>query len=374
MPDAGASSVPFHFQISVAHGDSPTFKIKSVDELEGPSSYVRLNTEAYGGMIDYTWFDRPLGIAGRVLVREGTQVVSHLVAPHQDCALIPSVPIHMNRGVNAGFAPNRAVDICPVISTGDLHVGSLDEFVARELDINHEQIVARDLFLVNHQAPSLWGLAHEFISSPKLNDLACVYAALQAFIQSKNDTCVNVMCCFDNEEVGSMTKQGAQSTLLADTLSRIVAACEGTREDYLRALSASMLVSCDNAHALHPNHPELHDGAAAPMLNQGIVIKEAANQHYCTDAFSHAVFLALCQDAHVSTQVFANRSDMPGGSTLGSLSNTQASMHAVDVGLTQLAMHSSYETAGSRDVATAIDALSAFFRAPLIIESSRARW
>ena len=366
--DAGVPSL--HFQLCASHSDSPTFKLKSVPELEGPGTYLRLDTEAYGGMIDYTWFDRPLGIAGRVLVREGSRVESRLVAPDRDLAIIPSVPIHMQRDVNAGFAPNRARDLCPLVSVGELGRGSLDELLAAELGVEPAQILARDLFLVNRQAGRVWGAANEFVSVPKLDDLACAYTSLEAFLASENAGDVSVYACFDNEEVGSNTKQGAMSTFLRDTLARIVEGLGGSDEDYHRALAASMLVSCDNAHGTHPNRPDLHDAANAPVLGGGLVIKEAANQKYCTDAFSRAALLAVCADAGVPTQTFANRSDMAGGSTLGNLSNIQASMHAVDVGLPQLAMHSSYETGAVADVDLAIRALTAFYEADLAIDGA----
>ncbi len=367
---APTAEAPYHFQLTASHGDSPTFKVKAVPELEGPDSYLRLNVEAYGGMIDYTWFDRPLTFAGRVLVREGSRIESRLFCPDRDLALIPSLAIHMDRSVNAGFAPDRAVDLCPLFSAGELTAGAFDEMVADELGVEPEQIVARDLFLVSRQEPCVWGAASEFVSAPKLDDLACAYTALRAFLASENAACVSVFCCFDNEEVGSETKQGAMSTFLADALRRINGALGHSEETYHRALAASMLVSCDNAHAVHPNHPEKHDAGNRVALNGGIVIKEAANQKYCTDAFSRAAFQAVCDDAGVPTQAFANRSDMAGGSTLGNLSNIQVSLHAVDVGLPQLAMHSSYETGGVRDVVWGIEALSAFYNANIRIREA----
>ena len=293
-------------------------------ELDGAGETLRLNTEAYGGMIDYTWFDRPLALAGRVLVREGDRIESRLLATEREVAIIPSLAIHMNRGVNEGFAPNRAVDLCPLISAGDLKQGDFDALIADELDVEPEQILGRDLFLVNRQDARIWGWADEFISTPKLDDLACVYTSLQAFLGAENAHDVSVFCCFDNEEVGSV----------------------------------------------HPNHAEKCDARNQVVLNGGIVVKEAANQHYCTDAFSRAVFQAICDDADVPTQAFANKSDMAGGSTLGNLSNMQASMHAVDVGLPQLAMHSSYETGGVRDVMYAIRALTAFYERDLTINGA----
>lgn len=363
-------TAPYHFQLTASHADSPTFKVKSVGELEGPQGYLRLNVEAYGGMIDYTWFDRPLSLAGRVLVRTGARVESRLFSLDRDVAIIPSLAIHMNRDVNSAFAPNRARDLCPLISAGALPAGSLDQMVADELGVNVADVLARDLFLVNRQRSCVWGAANEFVSAPKLDDLACAYTSLEAMLAQNNERDVSVYVCFDNEEVGSGTKQGAMSTFLRDTLARVNEGLGFDDEGYRRALAASMLVSCDNAHALHPNRPDCADEGARPLLNAGLVIKEAANQHYCTDAFSRAALVAVLEDAQVPYQAFANRSDMAGGSTLGNLSNTQASMHAVDVGLPQLAMHSSFETTGTRDVSLAIQALTAFYNVDLQISGA----
>lgn len=360
----------YHFQLTAAHGDSPCFKVKAVPELAGPGEYLRLDVEAYGGMIDHTWLDRPLGVAGRVMVREGARVTSRLLATGRDVALIPSVAIHLNR--ESGRAPelNRAVDLRALFSAGDLAAGAFDQMVADELGVDAKDVLARDLFLYNRQEPVAWGAAGEFVSAPKLDDLGCAYAALEAFLAADNPHDVSVYACFDNEEVGSNTKQGAMSTLLHDVLVRVNAALGKTEEEYLRALAGSMLVSCDNAHACHPNHPEKHDEANRCWLNRGLVIKEAANQHYCTDAFGRAALVAVLDAAGVPYQVFANRSDMAGGGTLGNLSNTQVSVHGVDVGLPQLAMHSSFETAGARDVALGVQALEAFYAADLRIDGA----
>lgn len=357
----------FHFQLTASHADSPTFKLKANSELEGPEGYLRLDVEAYGGMIDYTWFDKPLSLAGRVLVREGSRIESRLVSLEEDVVLIPSLAIHLARKTNESFSPNRARDLCPVVSAGDLSAGTVDALVAEAAGVEPGQVMAHDLFLVNRQRGRVWGAASEFVSTPKLDDLACAFTSLKAFLASDNEGCVSAWCCFDNEEVGSNTKQGAMSTFLRDTLGRIAEALGRTNEDLRRGLAGSFLVSCDNAHALHPNQPDRYDAANHPVLNGGIVVKEAANQKYCTDAFSRAVFEGVCADAGVPVQAFANRSDMVGGSTLGNLSNVQVSMHAVDVGLPQLAMHSSYETGGTRDVALVIAALTAFFDANIRI-------
>ena len=365
----------YHFQIAAAHSDSPTFKLKAVPELDGPGGARRLAVEAYGGMLDYTWFDRPLSLAGRVVVRTEDGVKSRLIAPDRDLAIIPSLAIHLDRDQNKAFSPNRARDLFPLVSAGELDEGAFEEYIAREAGVDAADMLGFDLFLVNRVPGRVWGVSDEFVSSAKLDDLMCAFTSLGAFLAAKNDASVFVWCCFDNEEVGSNTKQGAMSTFLPDVLTRVTSALGLSAEDYRRALAKSMLVSCDNAHAVHPNRPDLYDGTNRCVMNGGIVVKEAANQHYCTDAFSRAVFVGICEKAGVPVQTFANRSDMAGGSTLGNLSNMQASMHAVDVGCAQLAMHSAYETAGARDVTLAQQALKAFYEADLHIDGAQAaRW
>ena len=365
MPEDG-----YHFQIAASHSDSPAFKVKDAAELSAPGNALRLNVEAYGGMIDYTWFDRPLGLAGRVMVRDGSRIESRLLFVDRPVALIPSVAIHMNREVNKGFAPDRQVDACPLFSAGALGAGSFDAFLAGELGVDPAWIVGRDVFLVSLEAARIWGAADEFVSAPRLDDLMCAHASLEAFLSAKQNGCVSVYCCFDNEEVGSNTKQGAMSTMLRDVLERINDALGFGGQDLRRALAASMMASCDNAHAAHPNHPEKADEGNRCFLNGGIVVKEAANQAYCTDAFSRAVFTGICADAGVPVQRFANKSNMAGGSTLGNLSNIQASMHAVDIGCPQIAMHSSYETAGVLDALYARRALEAFFETDIRIDGA----
>lgn len=359
--DIGQDLSDYHFQMSAAHGDSPTFKIKSMAEIGGPYDYIRLNVEGYGGMIDSTWLDRPLTIAGRVLVRDGDHVQSRLLYIDRDLLLIPSVAIHLNRQVNQGYAFNRQIDLLPLFSAGALSAGAFEQMLAEELDVQPADILAKDLFLVLREQGRVWGYADEFVSSPKLDDLQCAFATLKGFLSGHNPQAVNVYICFDNEEVGSNTKQGAMSTFLVDTLKRINQALGKSNSGYHEALAKSFLVSADNAHAVHPNHPELTDDTNYARLNQGIVIKEAANQKYTSDAFSQAVFKMICEKAHVPLQHFANRSNMAGGSTLGNLSNIQVSVHALDIGLPQLAMHSSYETAGVQDTGYAIQAMQAYF-------------
>jgi aspartyl aminopeptidase len=273
----------------------------------------------------------------------------------------------MNREVNKGMEYNNQVDMLPLFSMGEC---DYYQMLADELNINKKDIYGTDLYLVNRQKGTIWGIKDEFVSSGKLDDLQCAYTSLQAMISSRNEHAINVYACFDNEEVGSGTKQGALSTFLYDTLNRINNNLGYSQEDYFKAVAKSFMVSCDNAHAVHPNHPEKTDKQNCTYLNKGVVIKFSANQKYTTDAFSKAVFEYVCEKANVPVQYFANRSDMVGGSTLGNLSSQKVSLHTVDVGLAQLAMHSSYETAGIKDSYYMIEALKMFYNKNIHIDGS----
>ena len=360
----------YHFQISAAHSDSPTFKLKDRPIIES-NGYLKLNVEAYGGMIDATWIDKPLTLAGRVMVDTEYGIETRLLFIDKDLLIIPNVPIHFNREINKGFAFNNQVDMLPVFSAGNLSEADFDKMLAKELGVKPEAIIAKDLYLVNRQKATVIGYDNELISSGRLDDLECVYTSLLGFIEAMNNDHINVFAVFDNEEVGSVTKQGAMSTFLVSTLNRINKALGKSDEDYYRAIAKSMLISCDNAHALHPNHPELFDVKNRPVLNKGIAIKESANQKYTTDAFSRAILKKILDKNSIPYQTFANRSDIIGGSTLGNLSNTAVSMNAVDIGLPQLAMHSAYETAGAKDVEYAIEALRAFFETNIDIKDDK---
>lgn len=367
-----------YFKITASHSDSPTFAVKAVPELEGPGNYLRLNVEGYGGMISYSWLDRPLGIAGRVMVKSETEngmlVQSRLINPDKDLFMIPSLCIHFNREANKGMEFNNQVDMCPLASAGEMAKGDFREIVAKEAGTSAENILGWNLYLVNRQKGTIWGAGDEFVSAAKLDDLQSAFTSLKGFIAAASDADkqkgINVLACFDNEEVGSGTKQGADSTFLADTLRRIIFSSGGSEENYLRAVSKSFMVSFDNAHALHPNHPEKSDSCNTPVMNKGIVIKENASQKYCTDAFSRSLFSMICEKAGVPCQVFANRSNIAGGSTLGNISNAHVSVHGVDIGLAQLAMHSAYETAGAKDTAYAVRAIEEYYRSQIDINGS----
>ncbi len=352
---------PFRaFQLIASHSDSPTFKIKENAEVTVRGKYVQLDTERYGGMIMSSWFDRPLSIAGRVLVKEESGLRTALVNLDRDMVIIPNVAIHMNRQVNDGYKFNPAVDTFPLWGTIQAEQTFKAE-IAKAAGAEEKDVLGADLYLYNRTAGCVWGVKGEFISAPRLDDLECAFASVEAFKAAKPGKHVNVCCVFDNEEVGSTTKQGAHSTFLSDVLRRICLALGGTEEDYLSALASSFMLSADNAHAVHPNHPEYSDGENQAYMNEGIVVKFNANQKYTTDAVSEAVFHAICDGAGVPVQHYANRSDLPGGGTLGNISGSHVSINTLDIGLAQLAMHSSFETAGVRDVDYMIRGMRAFY-------------
>ncbi len=352
---------PRGFLISAAHTDSPSFCVKSHAERTSAGAYVTLETEKYGGMMYYTWFDRPLSVAGRLMVRTAHGAETRLVAPARDLCVIPSLAIHMNRAVNDGFKANPAVDLLPLFGTGTPD-GTLSALLAAQAGCAPEDILASDLYLCTREVGRVFGGKEEFILAPRLDDLGCVFACLKGFLSAKTPAGLSpVLALFDNEEVGSSTKQGAASTFLSDVLHR--AAGEG----YPTALAGSFMVSADNAHAKHPNHPELCDPDHAPVVNGGVVVKFNAAQHYATDALSCAVFEEICRRADVPTQKYYNRADMPGGSTLGSISDTCVSVPTVDIGMPQLAMHSAVESAGVTDVTSITDAMRAFYASDLTL-------
>lgn len=351
----------YSFHITSSHSDSPTFKIKENAQIEVNNKYTQLNVEPYGGMLCATWFDKPLSIAGRVLVKDGDSYKTRLLNIDRDLVLIPNVAIHMNRQVNDGYKYNQQIDMCPLFGGKDVKDGDFKKLIASELDVKVEDIYGTDLYLYNRTPASIWGANNEYISSGHLDDLQCAYTTLKGFLSGYNDYNINVYACFDNEEVGSQSKQGAGSTLIFDTLKRINYALNKSEEEFYRAVASSFMISADNAHALHPNHPELTDKENSVYMNEGIVIKAHAGQKYTSDALSAAIFKGICEKVNVPVQYFHNRSDKLGGSTLGNIAMAQVSMNSVDIGLPQLAMHSSYETAGIKDSYYMIKAIEEFY-------------
>lgn len=350
------------FMIAAAHGDSPSFKLREHPTLSD-GAYLRLSTEKYGGMILSTWMDRPLSVAGRVTVRTKDGFSAKNVDLGEPFLIIPNLAIHMTRSAGENGTLNPAVDLVPLAGTKE--AASFDERLSRAAGVDAADILSRDLFLYNPQDGVSFG---DLIAAPRLDDLQAAFGTLTAFLAAKDSPAMPVFALFDNEEVGSTTKQGAASTFLADTLQRVLAALGANTDgtEYRRKLASSFLVSCDNAHAKHPNHPEYADKTDFPLLNGGIVIKQNAGQRYTTDAVSGALFRLVCEKAGVPTQAYSNRPDIPGGSTLGNIANTQVSLNTVDIGLAQLAMHSAFETAGARDTEYLVRALTVFFGSGLV--------
>lgn len=338
------------FQVMASHSDSPALKIKANAEILVEQKYVKLNVEKYGGMLCAPWLDRPLSVAGRVVVRRPGGIAARLVQVDRDLLIIPNLAIHMNRKANEGYEFNVQKDMLPLFGG----IGAKDGFlqlIAGEAGVEEEDILDMDLFLYNRMKGTVLGLDGEFIAAPRLDDLQCAFASLKGFLSARPKESVAVHCVLDNEEVGSGTRQGAASTFLRDVLHRVNGGMGRDEEEYLMALASSFMVSADNAHSIHPNQQDKADPTNRPYMNGGIVIKYSANQKYTTDAVSGAVFKSLCQKAGVPYQTFVNRSDMLGGSTLGNICTSQVALNMVDVGLPQLAMHSCYETAGSKDTA-----------------------
>lgn len=361
------------YHIVAAHSDSPTFKVKAQSETVAEKRYVRLNVEKYGGMILSTWLDRPLSVAGRVAVRRiGGGVDTRLVNLDRDLLVIPNLAVHMNRDVNKGYEYNPQTDMLPLMGllpedTGrepeeNGPQGMLLREIAGQLGLSTEDILDGDLYLYVREKGRVLGSRGELILSPKLDDLQCVYAGLEGFLSSTPDKYANVLAVFDNEEVGSGTRQGADSTFLEDVLLRIQDSLGYDPSAYRQLVAGSFLISADNAHAVHPAHPEKADITNRPVLGGGIVIKYHGGQKYTSDAISAAQMKLWCEQAGVPCQTFANRSDMMGGSTLGNISTTHVSLSSVDIGLPQLAMHSAVETGSSRDTAFAVAVFERFWQ------------
>ena len=358
----------YNFQIAAAHSDSPAFKIKENPEMVEDNNYVTLNVEKYGGMLMAPWFDRPLSVAGRVIVREDSGLKPVLVNVDRDLCVRPNLAIHMNRDVNNGIKYNPQKDMIPLFG----EIASKDKFdqiIANEAGVAIEDIISTDLFLYNRECGTIWGADNEFMSAPRLDDVMCAFSCIKALTDNKeNNKSVNVCAIFDNEEVGSTTKQGADSSFLYDVLSRISMCMGKDSEDFIRACASSFMLSADNAHAVHPNYKEKADPTNRPYMNKGIVIKYNANQKYTTDAISASIFKEICKKVGVEVQSYVNRSDIPGGSTLGNISISHVSLNTVDIGLAQLAMHSPYETAGVKDTEYVIKAVKKFYETAIMAD------
>ena len=357
------------FQIMASHCDSPVFKIKENPEMEAEGHYVRLNVEKYGGMLCAPWFDRPLSVAGRLVIRTENGIETRLCDAGRDLLMLPSLAIHMNRQANDGTKYQMQKEFLPLY--GDERAkGRFLEQMADCAGVNIENILSYDLYVYSRMPGTVWGADREYMSVGRLDDLQCVFASLEAFLDSGTGKSIPVHCVFDNEEVGSSTAQGAASTFLLDTLTRICDSFGLGMTEYRRMLASSFMVSADNAHAVHPNYMDKADPTNRPYMNKGIVIKFNANQKYTTDAVSAAIFRGICERAEVPVQTYVNRSDIAGGSTLGNISNSHVSLNTVDIGLAQLAMHSPYETAGIMDIRYMLRAVREFFETTITTNSN----
>lgn len=377
------------FHVFAAHSDSPSFKIKNMPEMKAEGYYIKLNTEKYGGMIMAPWFDRPLSIAGRVTVKHSNQssakaistasgLDNMLVNFEKNMCVIPNVAIHMNRDMNQSLSYKAQTDMLPVVALqgSDEEEGFvLKRAVAELLQVSEEDILGTELYVYNREAACRAGMKDELILAPRLDDLECVYTGLQGLLTSESEQHINVLAVFSNEEVGSLTRQGADSTFFRDTLMNIIEGMDvdafsimesadkaPTADRLLRVLvDNSFMMSADNAHAAHPNHGEKADPTNRPLLNRGIVLKFHGSQKYATDSYTEAMVRTIAGKVDVPVQTYCNHSDIAGGSTLGNIAMAQVSMPAADIGLAQLAMHSACETAGCMDVCYMADFARAFF-------------
>ena len=356
---------PTGYSIVAAHTDSPSFKLKENPEISSGEAYTTLNVEAYGGMLMAPWFDRPLSIAGRAFVKEDDGRISErLVNFDKDLCQIVNLCIHQNREANKGYEYKVQKDMLPVIAGGK-HQGAVKTLVAELLEVDEEQVLDTELFLYNRMNGSIWGLDDEFFSSPKIDDLQCAFSALKAFINCEDSSSskIQMVALFDNEEVGSSTKQGANSDFLRQLTHRIGCAMDWSFDERCAIQAGSFMLSADNGHSLHPNYPEKCDPTNKPLINGGVLIKYAGNQKYTTDAHSGSFLKSILKDAGVPYQVFFNNSNVTGGSTLGNISTPQFSIPTVDIGAAQLAMHSPYETAGTMDTFNLTEGMKAFYKA-----------
>lgn len=338
---------PKGFRIVASHSDSPCFKLKENPEVTLENTYVKFNVEKYGGMILSTWLDRPLSVAGRVVIKEGEELVTKLVDFEEAFCVIPNVAIHFNREINKGIEYNPQVDMQPLWSCNK--EDKINEIIAEKLKIDAKQILGADLFVYNKEEGCFIGKDKAFVGAPRIDDLGCVYTSLEGFMKSENEQYIKMYCVFDHEEVGSRTRQGADSDFLTVTTNRMGEALQISAQ-MPKLFANSLLMSADNGHALHPNHPEKSDGQNHPLLNGGMVIKYHGNQQYTTDAYTGAVVKNICENNQIPYQTYHNRSDIMGGSTLGNISISHCSIPSADIGFAQLAMHSAFETAGAKDV------------------------
>ena len=354
------------FRLIGAHTDSPGFRIKPNAQMTVENNYVKLNTEVYGGPILSTWFDRPLSIAGRVTLKSQDvfKPETRVVDVNKPVLIIPNLAIHMNRSVNEGYEFNRQKDVLPLLTLCNEKLEKdnyLVNLLAETLNVEASNILDFDLFLYEYAEGSLVGLNEELISCGRLDDLWMVFAGLKALTESNKIKATKVLVALDNEEIGSLTSQGANSSILENILERIALGLNKGREEFRRALSNSVMISADLAHAIHPNYTEKCDPTNKPVLGGGPVIKIAASGSYSTDSFASGIFKGVCEKAGVPYQVFVNRSDMRGGTTIGPITAAKLNIPVIDMGAPLLSMHSIRELASVNDNEYTIKAFTEFF-------------
>ena len=354
------------FKIVGAHTDSPGFRIKPNPEWVSKDYYLRLNTEVYGGPILSTWFDRPLSIAGRVTCRSENMFAPKeiLVKIKRPIAIIPNMAIHLNPKLNDGYVYDKQIDTLPFAGQVNAKFEGknyLRGLLSVECGIDYEDILDFDLFLYEFEKGSLIGPDNEYISSGRIDNLQAVYSGINALCHTENPEATCVVACFDNEEVGSSSRMGADSTMLSDLLERITFSSGGNRHDYLRALASSFILSVDGAHACHPNLKDKEDPTTRPIVNGGPTVKQSGQRSYTSDSVTGSVFAQICKRAGVPSQTFVNRSNVRGGSTIGPISASHVSIPSVDIGVPMLAMHSIRELCGVKDNYYMLKALETFF-------------
>lgn len=359
----------YHFLISASHSDSPALKLKMCNDVIS-NNYHKLAVEVYGGLIRSTWLDKPLSVAGRIIIKEDDRLVSKIIDIDKDLLVIPNLCIHFSRKINEGIEYNPQIDLMPIVGNDSKYENSIKEAIKRELKIEEKAIISYDLYLYNREPATIGGLDDEFIMSGKIDNLENAFLTLEGFLESEIKGYIGVYCVFNNEEVGSNTISGADSDLLTSTLERINYSLKMSDEEYKVALRKSFILSVDNGHAVHPNHSEVSDPNNLVYLNKGLIIKLNSNMAYTSDAYSASLIKVLCENNKIPYQYFYNKSDVKGGSTLGAISLSHLSIASCDIGLPQLAMHSNYEVAGSKDTQAMFDLIRVFYSSNLYIKNS----
>lgn len=360
----------FYYKIISSHLDSPALKLKE-NPAVSINSYEKWKVEVYGGLINQSYVDRPLGVAGRIIVKKDNKLITKIVDTKKAVAIVPNVAIHQNRNINNGFVYNPQVDLLPLVGTTEEKNKYFNKMISSFLN-KDEVLVSYDLYLYNFDKAQYIGIDDDFVCGQKEDDISAGFLSLKGLLDSKinkNDKAIKLAAFFDNEETGSLSFSGADSDLLRTALKRIAIAFKVSEESFLTSIKRSFVLSADNGHAIHPNHPELSDDKNICKVNKGLLLKFNSNMAYTSDAFTSSFVKSLCEENKIPYQVFFNRSDVRGGSTLGNISISQESILTCDIGLPQLAMHSSFETLGSEDTKAMYELMKVFYETPFTIDN-----